>query len=271
MPVGTRKIRIQMTFRRITFSGFSGYIDDISATLISDGSAAVHPFLTVINGDAKSGTTGWTSELGGMAVQTTAPCQQYSCFYGGSFAESRSYQDIALPADRHSEIDADRRALTVTWQQGSFSSFEVDEAGMEIEFLDGSSTPIGTVAASTVETVTTWAAKSLTADIPSGARTARLRIRIVRKLGISNDAYVTSIRARLTGHSAAVLPVNMLASVDGPRTDVTDTTTYDYTDYGFVKSVTNALSQVTQITSHDGAGRPLTDHRSEQRADGSCL
>jgi len=48
-------------------------------------------------------------------------------------------------------------------------------------------------------------------------------------------------------------------SVDGPRTDVVDNTTYAYdATSGSLITVTNALNQVTQITSHDNSGRPLT-------------
>ena len=48
-----------------------------------------------------------------------------------------------------------------------------------------------------------------------------------------------------------------LLTADGPRADVTDVTTYAYTASGYLQSITNALGHVTQITSHDGAGRPL--------------
>jgi len=55
-------------------------------------------------------------------------------------------------------------------------------------------------------------------------------------------------------------------TADGPRTDVNDVTTYTYytaTDSnlgrrGNLASVTNALGQVTQITSYDANGRPLS-------------
>ena len=47
-------------------------------------------------------------------------------------------------------------------------------------------------------------------------------------------------------------------SVDGPRTDVPDLTTYAYSVAGNLISVTNALGQATQITSHNAHGQPLT-------------
>ncbi|MFI0416503.1 MAG: hypothetical protein ACH255_20460, partial [Candidatus Thiodiazotropha sp.] len=52
--------------------------------------------------------------------------------------------------------------------------------------------------------------------------------------------------------------VGLIKSIDGPRLDVSDITTYGYDTQGNRISITNALSQVTQITAHDAAGRPLT-------------
>ena len=50
----------------------------------------------------------------------------------------------------------------------------------------------------------------------------------------------------------------LLKSVDGPRTDVADVTSYSYSPNGDLKSVTNALGQVTNITGYDPNGRILT-------------
>lgn len=50
----------------------------------------------------------------------------------------------------------------------------------------------------------------------------------------------------------------LLQTVNGPRTDVTDTTTYTYTANGWLASVTNALSQVTTFGSHNNLGLPQT-------------
>jgi YD repeat-containing protein len=47
-------------------------------------------------------------------------------------------------------------------------------------------------------------------------------------------------------------------TMNGPRTDVTDTTTYTYDAQGNVATVTNALNQTTQITSYNVHGQPLT-------------
>ncbi len=50
----------------------------------------------------------------------------------------------------------------------------------------------------------------------------------------------------------------LLETVDGPRIDVSDITTYDYDAQGNRMLVRNALGHETHITAHDGAGRPLT-------------
>ncbi len=54
---------------------------------------------------------------------------------------------------------------------------------------------------------------------------------------------------------------NLLKSVNGPRLDVADITTYGYYPNGDLKTITNALAQVTTITAYDPNGRPqsLTD------------
>ena len=52
-------------------------------------------------------------------------------------------------------------------------------------------------------------------------------------------------------------PEGEIATIDGPRIDVTDIMTYGYDTQGNRTSITNALGQVTQITLHDAVGRPL--------------
>ncbi|MBT3022141.1 MAG: hypothetical protein KUF77_04495 [Candidatus Thiodiazotropha sp. (ex Lucina aurantia)] len=52
--------------------------------------------------------------------------------------------------------------------------------------------------------------------------------------------------------------MGQVETIDGPRIDVSDITTYGYNTQGNRISITNVLSQVTQITAHDAAGRPLT-------------
>lgn len=52
--------------------------------------------------------------------------------------------------------------------------------------------------------------------------------------------------------------VKQLTSIDGSRTDVSDTTAYQYTAAGYISRITNAVGHQINITSHDGMGRPLS-------------
>ncbi len=52
--------------------------------------------------------------------------------------------------------------------------------------------------------------------------------------------------------------VKQLTSIDGPRTGVSDVTSYLYTAAGYLSRITNAVGHQINITSHDGMGRPLS-------------
>jgi RHS repeat-associated protein len=50
----------------------------------------------------------------------------------------------------------------------------------------------------------------------------------------------------------------LIESIDGPRTDVSDITTFDYDAQGNLIKTTNALGHETDITAHNAHGQPLT-------------
>ena len=52
--------------------------------------------------------------------------------------------------------------------------------------------------------------------------------------------------------------LGLIASVDGPRVDVDDITTFTYDASGNRSTITNALGHVSQITAYDLSGRPLS-------------
>ena len=76
----------------------------------------------------------------------------------------------------------------------------------------------------------------------------------------------TTTSAARTWTYASYSPIGQVGTVDGPRTDVSDVTMYTYhanndadpRKRGNISTITNALSQVTTITSYDANGRPLT-------------
>jgi RHS repeat-associated protein len=52
--------------------------------------------------------------------------------------------------------------------------------------------------------------------------------------------------------------IGLVESVDGPRNDVNDTTTYNYDDQGNLIRIKNALNQVTELPDYDANGHPKT-------------
>jgi YD repeat-containing protein len=61
-----------------------------------------------------------------------------------------------------------------------------------------------------------------------------------------------------TYHPASNGVPGQLATVDGPRTDVADVTSFDYNAQGNLDTVTNALGHATSFQGYDAHGRPQT-------------
>ena len=61
---------------------------------------------------------------------------------------------------------------------------------------------------------------------------------------------------RITSYTYNTL--GLVETIDGPRIDVSDVTTYGYDAQGNRTLIRDALGHETQITAHDAAGRPLT-------------
>lgn len=72
--------------------------------------------------------------------------------------------------------------------------------------------------------------------------------------------YNTNGRSRTTTftyHPPGTNGALQLATLNGPRTDVVDVTTYEYTPEGFLSRITNALGHQVDIISHNARGLPL--------------
>ncbi|QQS12097.1 MAG: RHS repeat protein [Rhodospirillales bacterium] len=68
--------------------------------------------------------------------------------------------------------------------------------------------------------------------------------------------YSTTNRTRIWDYTYTA--TGLVQTVNGPRIDVVDLTTYAYDSAGHLASVTNALGQVTTVNAVDGRGMPLT-------------
>ena len=78
---------------------------------------------------------------------------------------------------------------------------------------------------------------------------------LTKKITSTADAKARQWIYTYTGAGDNTLP-NLLKTVDGPRTDVSDITAYSYYPNGDLQSVTNALGHATQITSYDPTAAP---------------
>jgi YD repeat-containing protein len=97
------------------------------------------------------------------------------------------------------------------------------------------------------------------ADIPAGARKARLTFRAtLSALAASGTMSFTGISARLIGRPSPGSPLELLSAVDGPLTGNGDTVSYAYDTLGNVSQVTDEVGLVTSMTAHNLAGQPLT-------------
>ncbi|WP_305812769.1 RHS repeat-associated core domain-containing protein [Photobacterium leiognathi] len=77
-------------------------------------------------------------------------------------------------------------------------------------------------------------------------------------LSASVSAAPTSQEIRYTYHPSGTLAAGQLATIDGPRTDVSDITRFEYNEKGYLSQVINALGQVTKYQDYNGRGLPGT-------------
>ena len=131
---------------------------------------------------------------------------------------------------------------------GNTTSLEHDARGLEVSRIEA----VGTSDERTV--LTQWHPKF------------RVPVRITEPGQVTELTYdalgrllTTTVTDPVTGRSRTTAraygPDGLLASIDGPRTDVADVTTFTYAN-GDLAAVTNALGQQTTVTAHDPHGRP---------------
>ncbi|MGY0235651.1 hypothetical protein [Longispora urticae] len=179
----------------------------------------------LVNPGAESGSSGWTSLQGAMAVtrydagggyptptDPGPPDRGTAFFTGGTAAKSRSSQDVTLPDT--AEIDAGRARYTLSGWLGGWSS-QADDASLTAEFLSASNQVLATAAIGPVtpadrgDATGLWA-RTATGAVPAGSRTARLTLVFTRSGGSSNDGYADGLSLTLTigGPTVSNLIVN---------------------------------------------------------------
>ncbi|UUN29139.1 phosphoesterase [Streptomyces sp. FIT100] len=183
----------------------------------------------VVNGDAESGpggsaepvtsVTGWEMREGAPALiaysygggyPTAAdpgPAARGSRFFsGGNSPLTALVQDIALPAQGttgHAAIDTGRVRYTLAGWLGGYATQE-DGVRLSVEFRDAKGTPValsvlGPVTAAERQSRTALVARTASAAVPPGARTARVLLVFTRTGGgTSNDGYADALSLTLT-------------------------------------------------------------------------
>jgi YD repeat-containing protein len=83
---------------------------------------------------------------------------------------------------------------------------------------------------------------------------------LTRIIALVGSCFITGMAAASVESTTSYTynSLGLMESIDGPRVDVSDITTFGYDAQGNRTSITNTLSQVTQITAYDASGRPLT-------------
>ncbi|MFW6692329.1 phosphoesterase [Streptomyces sp. MAR4 CNX-425] len=187
----------------------------------------------VVNGDAETGPGGTAEPVGsvhGWRLAQGAPALvRYDLgggyptpgdpgpadrgtrfFSGGDSARTALVQDVGLPragATGHRAVDAGRVRYTLTAWLGGYAG-QQDGARLSVELRDAHGTPLalsvlGPVTAEERGGRTALLARTDTAAVPPGARSARLLLAFTRAGGTSNDGYADAITLTLTPAQAA--------------------------------------------------------------------
>lgn len=196
---------------------------------------------TMTNGNAETGdTTGWTNELGGLAVRSASPAPQEGSnyFFGGTSAETRARQDVTVPPAQETAVDAGNREVRIRWLQNALDEAADDQAEIQVDFLDAASAQIGATVSAGLLSPITWTERQLQTAVPAGTRTLRVRMRMVRQTGVDNDGLVDNVRVDLVDAA--------------PTSDLFDDRIYQCTTAGTTSDVQPTYDTTLTNTTADG-------------------
>lgn len=224
---------------RATSSKLAGDVSEYTFVYNSDGTVTeTNPLgkeitytLEVINGLRK------ITKVDQAASTNTAAATKTYTYTNAGYLESATdfegnvteyeYNDDGLQTSRTQAVGAsEERTITTTWDTTLRLPDVITETGKTTDF-----------------------------DYDSDGRVTK---KTITDTGTSETRIWTyTYYANTTGSGGQTI-LGRLKEVDGPRTDVTDKTTYEYdTSFRLIKT-TNALSQTMETTAFDDADRPLT-------------
>ena len=146
---------------------------------------------------------------------------------------------------------------TKTDENGVVTEYDYDSNGLLINRKDAAGT------SDEITTTFTWDTglrAVLTAVVPGQTieytydANGRMLTKTIRDTQAQSIPYTTTGNTRTTSYSYNAQ--GLVASIDGPRTDVNDVTTYSYDANGDVHKVTNALGHVNEVVARDPRGLP---------------
>jgi RHS repeat-associated protein len=214
---------------RAVLSEHAGGADRVELTYHADGRT------TVIDALGAARTYAFTTRHGVVKPTSVTgdPCS--SC---GGQAQSRTY-------------DANGFLASQTDWSGHVTNYMYDDRGLQVSRTEA----VGTPEERTV--TTTWhPAFRRPTLITEPAKTTAFTYDVTGQLLTRTETDTATQASRTWTYTYT--EQGLLASVDGPRTDLSDVTTFEYDAQGNRIRTTNALGHVTEITAHDAHGRPLT-------------
>ncbi|MEQ9450860.1 MAG: LamG-like jellyroll fold domain-containing protein [Pseudomonadales bacterium] len=224
--------------------------DSSGRATLSERVGSVESTSVVYNGN---GTVTVTNELGKLTDYTFTEINHINRVTSLS-GQATSLCGASMSARTH---DTNGFIDTETDENGNVTDYSYNARGLVVSQTDASGTSGAVTTATTWHTdfnVPTQIVKpgqtiDLTYD-PSG----RLLTRTITDTQTQTVPYVTTGNTRTTTYSYNAQ--GLIATIDGPRTDASDVTTYTYDTNTDLLTVSNALGHVTVVVSRDAAGRP---------------
>ena len=186
----------------------------------------------------------------------------------------RFTQQLGLPrvtsAERQATLNVPAATRTMTYDANAFldtrtdwsgtvTDYDHDSRGLQVQRIEAVGTPqqrtIATTWHPTFRVPTRIVAPNVTTEMTHDG-SGRLLTRTETDTTSHIVPYATNGRTRTWTYTYNA--AGLVETVNGPRTAVTDITTYAYTPEGYLQRVTNALGQVTEVTAHTGRGLPAS-------------
>lgn len=177
-------------------------------------------------------------------------------------SESIAYQSPSLSNPRRRVLQrTDRNGVVTKYEYSTYRDYDLQERVERTRHIEA----FGTPRQRTVE-VHKPEGSTLVYKVVAGGRTTYYTYNSRRQVVTQTEKDDVSGVERTTTNTyceavdlAAGCPfIGLLKSVDGPRTDVNDVTTYHYNEQGDLFSVTDALGHTTTYNAYNEFGLPLT-------------